>query len=216
MKYGASTEPTDDIIGVSIIEDDDEIRKALGQLIAEAPGFLFVSSFPDCETAIVAIREDPPDVLLMDVGLPGMSGIEGVAQIKRTTPSVDVIMLTIHKDDELVFRSLCAGATGYLLKTTAPSRILDAIREVRAGGAPMSASVARLIVDSFRRTSSPLTARESEVLALLCKGLSYKLIADQIFVSEQTVHFHIKNIYLKLQVHSKSEAVAKALRERLV
>jgi DNA-binding NarL/FixJ family response regulator len=125
-------------------------------------------------------------------------------------------MLTVHKDDDLVFQSLCAGATGYLLKTVAPTRILEAIREVRTGGAPMSSSIARKIVDSFRRTTSPLTDRESGVLALLCKGYSYKMIADALFISEQTVHFHIRNIYQKLHVHSKSEAVAKAIRQRLV
>ncbi len=216
MKYGSERNSADEVIAVSLIEDDDEIREALALLIAESPGFVLISSFPDCEQALKSIGKDPPDVLLMDIGLPGMSGIEGVTQIKRIVPAIDVIMLTVHKDDELVFQSLCAGATGYLLKTTPPARILEAVRDVRTGGAPMSSAIARMIVDSFRRTASPLTERESEVLVFLCKGQSYKMIADSLFLSEQTVHFHIKNIYQKLQVHSKSEAVAKALRERLV
>jgi DNA-binding NarL/FixJ family response regulator len=206
----------EDIISVSIIEDDDEIRDALALLVGESPGFVLLSVFPACEPAITDLPGNSPDVLLMDIALPGMSGIEGVSHIKRLLPTVDIIMLTVHKDDDLVFQSLCAGATGYLLKTTPPAKIMEAIREVRTGGAPMSAAIARKIVDSFRRTSSPLTDRESEVLVLLCKGHSYKMIADELFISEQTVHFHIRNIYQKLQVHSKSEAVAKAIRQRLV
>ena len=121
-----------------LIEDDEEIREALGLLITASPGLLLLSSFPDCEQAIPALREEKPDVILMDISLPGMSGIEGVLQIKRFLPSVDNVMLTVHKDDELIFQSLCAGATGYLLKTTTPSRIIEAIREARAGGAPMA------------------------------------------------------------------------------
>lgn len=217
MKKSETTDkPMDDIISVSIIEDDDDIREALALLVSESAGLILLSSFTDCEQALAALPREGPDVLLMDISLPGMSGIEGVTHVKRLLPSVDVIMLTVHKDDELVFQSLCAGATGYLLKTTAPARIIEAIREVRTGGAPMSSAIARKIVDSFRRTSSPLTERESEVLTLLCKGHSYKMIADVLFISEQTVHFHIRNIYQKLQVHSKSEAVAKAIRQRLV
>ena len=153
----------------------------------------------------------------MDIQLPGMSGIAGVERLKEILPQTDVIMLTMHKDDELVFSSLCAGATGYLVKTTKPAKILEAIREVCEGGAPMSSSIARMIVGSFRRTTqSPLSPREKEVLAELCKGHSYKMIAEALFVGERTVNFHIKNIYQKLQVHSKSEAVVKALREKLV
>ena len=205
-----------DLIAVALVEDDDDIRESLALLIDGAPGFCCLNTYGDCETAIMGIRGEKPDVILMDIQLPGMSGIEGVERIKKMT-AVDIIMLTVHKDDELVFRALCAGASGYLVKNTKPERILEAIRDVYEGGAPMSSNIARMIVNSFRRTTqSPLTPRETAVLAQLCKGQSYKMIADTLFISEQTVHFHIKNIYQKLQVHSKSEAVAVALRERLV
>ncbi len=204
-------------ISVALVEDDDEIRESLALLIDGTDGFACSEQYRDCESAIRAVAHSKPAVMLMDIQLPGMSGIEGVEKIKEKSPRTDIIMLTIHKDDELVFRSLCAGAAGYLVKNTKPERILEAIREVVEGGAPMSTSIARMIVNSFRRTPSPLlTSRETEVLTHLCKGKSYKAIAEGLFVSEQTVHFHIKNIYQKLQVHSKSEAVAKALRERLV
>lgn len=207
----------DSLIAVSIVEDDDEIRESLALLIEAAPGFCCLNTYRDCESAIAGVPHDLPEVVLMDIALPGMSGIEGVARLKEVAPDVDVIMLTIHKDNDLVFRSLCAGATGYLVKNTKPEKILEAIREVHDGGAPMSSNIARMIVSSFRRTTaSPLTPRETEVLAQLCKGQSYKMIADTLFVSEQTVHFHIKNIYQKLQVHSKSEAVIVALRDKLV
>ncbi len=205
------------IISVSIVEDDDDIRESLALLINETEGFVCEETFRDCESALKVMARLKPDVVLMDIQLPGMSGIEGVERIKQVSSATDVIMLTIHKDDDLVFRSLCAGASGYLVKNTKPERILEAILEVTEGGAPMSTSIARMIVSSFRKTPSALlTGRETEVLTHLCQGESYKLIADALFVSEQTVHFHIKNIYQKLQVHSKSEAVAKALRERLV
>ncbi len=205
------------VISVSIIEDDDDIRESLALLIDGEADFVCTETFCDCESALQRIPALRPNVVLMDIQLPGMSGIEGVERIKERAPKTDVIMLTIHKDDDLVFRSLCAGASGYLVKNTKPERILEAIKEVVDGGAPMSSNVARMIVNSFRRTTSALlTNRETEVLTHLCKGSSYKMIADAIFVSEQTVHFHIKNIYQKLHVHSKSEAVAKALKERLV
>jgi DNA-binding NarL/FixJ family response regulator len=205
------------IISVAIIEDDDDIRESLSILINESDGFVCTSAFSNCESGIPEIVSDKPDVVLMDIQLPGMNGIEGVTRIKEKLPSANIIMLTIHKDDDLVFKSLCAGASGYLVKNTKPEKLLDAIRDVVDGGAPMSSSIARMIVNSFRRTTTTLlTSRETEVLSHLCKGSSYKMIADAIFVSEQTVHFHIKNIYQKLQVHSKSEAVAKALKERLV
>lgn len=205
------------VITVALVEDDDDIRESLALLIGGTDGFICNAACGSCEDALQKLPDIHPDVILMDIQLPGMSGIEGVQRLKHLLPETDIIMVTIHKNDDLVFRSLCAGASGYLLKTTKPDRILEAIREVRDGGAPMSSGIARMIVNSFRSYSQPgLTPRETEVLAQLCKGQSYKLIADSLYVTEQTVHFHIKNIYQKLQVHSKSEAVAKALRERLV
>lgn len=206
-----------DMIYVSLVEDDEEIRNSLSILINSSSGFKCISGFGSVEDALKNLPDDLPDVVLMDISLPGMTGIEGVRRIRDKMPDVDVIMLTVHKDDELIFESLCAGAVGYLMKNTLPAKILEAIREVYEGGAPMSTNIARKIVTSFHPAGSPLlTQRETEVLSQLCKGQSYKMIADTLFISEETIHFHIKNIYKKLQVHSKSEAVAKAIKERLV
>lgn len=205
------------MIYVSVVEDDQEIRKSLSLLINNSEGYKCISNFSDCETALKELPGNPPDVLLMDISLPGMSGIEGVRRLKEKIPDLDVIMLTVHSDDELVFESLCAGAFGYLLKNIEPEKLIESIKEVREGGAPMSTNVARRIVNSFRvEPSAELTQREIDVLTNLCKGQSYKRIADTLKISEGTIHFHMKNIYKKLQVHSKSEAVAKALKQKLV
>lgn len=205
------------MIYVSLVEDDDEIRESIKTLINNAEGFRCISDFRDCENAIPALQQEPPDVLLMDITLPGMTGIEGVRILNDKMENLDIIMLTVHKSDEVIFDSLCAGACGYLMKNTPPQKLLDAIKEVVNGGSPMSTTIARKVITSFRVTKkSPLTRRETEVLNELCKGKSYKIIADTLHVSEDTIHFHIKNIYKKLQVHSKSEAVAKAIKEKLV
>jgi len=153
----------------------------------------------------------------MDIGLPGMSGIEGIRKIKENLPSIDILMLTVHEDSKMVFDALCAGACGYLIKNTQPVKLLEAIKEVHEGGAPMSTQIARLVVTSFKiNPHSNLTNRETEVLTQLCKGKSYRMIAEALFISEETVRRHIKNIYKKLEVGSKSDAVAKALKEKLV
>ena len=205
------------MITVAVVEDDDDIRRGLALLINSTPGYSCIGVYSNCESALQPLTEYPPDVLLMDIQLPGMSGIEGVKSIKRRLPDLDIIMLTIHDDDQKVFDSLCAGACGYLLKTTPPAKLLAAIQECHAGGAPMSANVARMVTHSFQRTTpDTLTTREGEVLALLCRGKSYKMIADSLNVSRGTVHSHIKSIYKKLEVNSMSEAVAKAFQERLV
>lgn len=204
-------------IRVAIVEDDDDIRESLARLIGAAPGFAAAGAWPDAESALAALPAADAHVVLMDIGLPGMSGIDACAELRRRRDDVDVVMLTVHQDDDLVFRALAAGASGYLVKEAPADRILDAVREVRGGGAPMSRGIARRVVASFRRTEeSPLSARETEVLSHLCEGRSYARIAKALFVSEETVHFHIKNIYRKLEVHSKSAAVARALRDRLV
>lgn len=204
-------------INIAIVEDDSEIRESLAILINGTPGYACINTFTDCESAIKEIIGDPPNVVLMDIGLPGMSGIEGVRKIKEQLPDVDILMLTVHNDSQKVFEALCAGACGYLIKDTPPARLLEAIAEVYHGGAPMSSQIARMVVDSFKINShDELTHRETEVLTQLCKGKSYKMIADALFISEETVRRHIKNIYKKLEVSSKSEAVAKALKERLV
>jgi DNA-binding NarL/FixJ family response regulator len=205
------------MISVSIVEDSDDLRESLAILIAGTEGFACVSAYADCESALLGIENDLPDVVLMDIGLPGMSGIEGVRGIKGKVPDIDIIMLTIHEDDEMVFDALCAGACGYLLKDTPTARILEAIQEAHRGGAPMSSNIARMIVRSFQLAPhSPLTPRENDILAQLCKGMSYKMIAESLFISQETVRSHIKHIYQKLQVRSKAEAVAKAFKERLV
>lgn len=204
-------------ISVSIVEDDVEIRKMLSLIIDRSPGYSCKQSYYDCETAIEAISKKPTDVVLMDIHLPQLSGIEGVRILKEKLPDTDFIMLTIQEDNDSVFNSLCAGATGYLLKDTPPASLLAAIKEVKGGGSPMSPSIARRIISSFRPNSeSPLTKRESEILEMLCNGDNYKTIADSLFISGHTVRAHIKAIYRKLQVNSRGEAVNKAIKDRLV
>ncbi|MBS1519183.1 MAG: response regulator transcription factor [Bacteroidetes bacterium] len=205
------------MITVSLVEDDKLIREALNEMISDAEGFECIGSYGDCESALDDLRKNRPSVILMDIELPGMSGIEGVRKIKEKYPGIDIIMLTIHEDISLVFKALSAGASGYLDKGASDEKILESIKEICDGGAPMSYKIARLVVSSFqKKTESPLTNRETDVLNLLCKGNSYKEIAYTLFISVGTVRHHIKNIYFKLQVHSKSEAVAKALKEKLV
>lgn len=206
------------MIHVSIVEDDNDIREGLALLIDGTPGFSCLGAYPDSESAIADISVNPPDVLLLDIELPGISGVEAVPQLKALQPEMDVIMLTVHEEPELVFQALCGGACGYLVKTIAPRKLLRGIEDAVNGGAPMSSHIARTVIHSFQRPSvkTHLTNRESEILALLCKGQSYKMIADHLCISKGTVHCHIKNIYSKLQVNSNSQAVAKAIRENLV
>ncbi len=205
------------MIFVSIIEDDDDIRQGLRLLLDGAADITCVSAYKDCESAIKDIYKKQPDVLLLDIELPGMSGIEGVPKIKQLVPDVDIVMLTVHQEDKLIFDSLCAGACGYLVKTIPPKKLIAAIEEVYNGGAPMSAHIARRVIHSFKKTTpASLTGREKEILSLLCDGNSYKMIGGELGISRGTVHCHIKNIYKKLHVHSNAEAVAKALRENLV
>jgi DNA-binding NarL/FixJ family response regulator len=205
------------MIIVSIVEDDKDIRQNLALLIDGTKGFECKFNYESAEAAIEGLKEDLPDVILMDIGLPGMSGIDAIKIIKKEYPKIDIIVLTIHEKNQIVFDALCAGATGYLLKETQPAKLLDAITEVHNGGSPMSSQIARMVVGSFKLQPAPeLTQRETEVLTHLTKGLSYKMIGENLFISEETVRRHIKNIYRKLEVHSKSEAVAKAIREKLV
>lgn len=204
-------------ISVAIVEDDNEIRRMLSLIIDRSSGYSCKQSYSSCEAAIEAVSKKPTDVVLMDIHLPGMSGIKGVQILKEKLPETDFIMLTIQEDDESVFNSLCAGATGYLLKDTPPVLLLNAIKEVKQGGSPMSPGIARRIITSFRPNSeSPLSKRESEILEILCSGDNYKAIADSLFISGHTVRAHIKSIYRKLQVNSRGEAVNKAIKDRLV
>jgi len=206
-----------EIIKVAIVEDDPEIRQLLSLIVDGSPGFECKQSFSNCEDALENIPLNPPDVVLMDIDLPKMSGIEGVKILKEKTQETDYLMLTIHQEDDSVFKSLCAGATGYLLKDTPPAELLNSIKEIREGGSPMSPSIARRITKSFRPTSdNPLSNRETEILQKLCNGENYKVIADSLFISGHTVRAHIKNIYKKLQVNSRAQAVKKAINDKLI
>lgn len=205
------------MIDVVIVEDDIEIRNSMAILLNGTAGFKCERSYGSCEEAIPQICADVPDVVLMDISLPGISGIEGVQRLKVKLPELNIIMLTIHSDKEKVFQALCAGACGYLLKDMSPAKLLESIRDIAGGGAPMSSQIARMVVESFKvKQSEVLTPREKEVLGELCQGKSYRSIATTLFISEETVRQHIKHIYKKLEVSSKSEAVAKAFREKLV
>lgn len=214
-------------INVAIIEDQRAIREGLAWLIDGTPGFHCTGSYASMETALAQIGKTKPDavlpdVVLMDIGLPGMDGIEGVRELKRRYPNLLALMLTVYDDDERIFEAMCAGACGYLLKKTPPARLLESIQEVVEGGAPMSPSIARRIVTLFSQIAPPahadyhLTPHETRLLKMLVEGHSYKTAAAELGLSINTVSFHMRNVYDKLQVHSKSEAVAKALRERLV
>ncbi|HYV93519.1 MAG TPA: response regulator transcription factor [Chitinophagales bacterium] len=210
-------------IRVMIVEDNDEFRDSLINLVEEAEGFEFAGAFSDCKRIVQHLSEFEPDVVLMDIDLPGISGIEGVLLIKEKFPDAKILMLTVFEANDKIFNSLCAGASGYLLKSTIPSRILEAVKEIHEGGAPMTPSVAARVLKMFRSQaekpsleSFTLSDREKEVLNCLVKGMSYKMVASHCFISADTVNAHIRNIYKKMQVHSKSEAVAKAIKGRIV
>ena len=209
-------------IRVAIVEDDRRIRDGLSTLINATPGYLCELSFRSMEDALARQWSQAPDVALVDIGLPGMSGIDGLARLREKYPGVALLMLSVYEDDERIFQALCAGASGYLLKKTPPDKLLEYLREVLRGGAPMSPEVARRVVSLFREIRPPekveyyLTPHELRLLRLLVEGHNYQLAAAELGVSFSTINFHMQNIYGKLQVHSKSEAVAKALRQRLV
>jgi DNA-binding NarL/FixJ family response regulator len=212
----------DALIRVVIIEDLRDVREGLKLLINGSPGFHCAGSYRGVEDALAAIDEgDPPTIILTDLGLPGLSGIEGIRLFRERMPGVAILALTVHENDDKIFNALCAGATGYLLKNTPPARLLEALREAASGGAPMSPEVARRVVQLFRdfrpvSASYDLTPQERQLLKLLVEGHHKKTAAHEMGISFHTVSFHLKNIYEKLQVHSKSEAVAKALREHLI
>lgn len=207
-------------IRVALVEDDSGIRDSLARLIAGAAGFVRHGSFGTAEEALAMLAADPAEVLLMDINLPRMSGIECVRRLKSLVPAMQVIMLTVYDDEDLLFQSLMAGASGYLLKRTPPDKLLEAIADVHRGSSPMSGQIARMVVQHFnrlgRRTSWPappaaLTEREAQILELLAQGHRYKEIAGQLNISFDTVRSHLRNIYDKLHVHSRTEAVVKYL-----
>jgi DNA-binding NarL/FixJ family response regulator len=207
---------------VALVEDRREIREGLAALIAGTDGFTCMGTFRSMEEALPALAVRAPEVLLLDVGLPGMSGIEGIRLLKERHPPLAILMLTVYDDDARIFDALCAGASGYLLKNTPPARLLESVQEAARGGAPMSPEVARRVVALFREFRPPsraeydLTPHESRLLGMLVEGHNYKTAAEELGVSVNTVSYHVRHVYEKLQVHSRSEAVAKALRERIV
>lgn len=203
------------------MEDLWRTREGLRELI-QASGLECVGAWGSVEEALASPLAQPPEVILLDLGLPGMSGIDGIAALRKRCPAAAVLVLTVYEDNDRVFRALCAGANGYLLKNTPPAKLLEGIRDAVSGGAPMSPEIARLVVEIFRKFHPPeraqynLTPHELRLLKLLVEGHSYKTAAAELGVSINTVAFHIQNIYGKLQVHSKSEAVARALNEKLL
>jgi DNA-binding NarL/FixJ family response regulator len=209
-------------IRVAIVEDERRTREGLRELIEGSEGFLCMNAWGSMEDALASDWTAPLNVILLDLGLPGMSGIEGIPMLRKRCPGTALVVLTVYDDNDRIFRALCAGATGYLLKNTPPVKLLEGLRDAVNGGAPMSPEIARRVVDLFRKFHPPeranydLTPHELRLLKLLVEGHSYKTAAVQLRVSINTIAFHIQNIYGKLQVHSKSEAVARALNEDLL
>jgi DNA-binding NarL/FixJ family response regulator len=210
-------------IRVTIFEDNTNLRRGLTTLINGSDGFECAGAFGNCDNLIKNITNTKPDIVLMDIEMPGMDGIEAVKMLKPQFPEIKILMETIFEDDEKVFLSICNGAEGYILKNTPPSQMLEAIREIHEGGVPMTPSIASKVLAMFKSGTSftkdesyNFTDREMEVLKYLVDGMSYKAVADKCFVSFDTVSSHVKNIYKKLQVHSKSEAVSKAIKGKIV
>ncbi len=206
-------------IKIAIFEDNDALRESLVYLLKHADGYEVTGDYNNCLEAATIVRVYEPDVVLMDIDMPEQTGIEGVRAVKEARPQTAVIMYTVFEDDEKLFQCLCAGANGYLLKKTSPSHLFEAIQQVAEGGAPMSPSIARKVLNSFQHGKSKqyqLSAREIDVLQLLIKGYSAKMIAAELTISFDTARFHLKNIYSKLHVNCGKEAIAKALSEHIV
>lgn len=202
---------------IVLVEDDVIIRHAFMELINASEGYRVVKSYPNAEDSIKNLENDEADIYLMDIELPGMNGIDAISKIKQKSPQKQIVVVTVYENDELVFKALCEGASGYLTKNAGPAKILESLKELENGGAPMSTNIARMVVQSFHRNrKSPLTPRELEVLELLAGGKSYSSIADQLFVDKETIRTHIKNIYLKLEVHSKADAIEKARKNKFI
>jgi len=207
---------------VVLIEDVREVRESLAALISGTTGYKCVAAYGMMETALAHVERDQPDIILTDLGLPGMSGVAGIERLRKIFPRTPILALTVFDNDDQIFKALCNGANGYLLKNTPPARLLEALQEAVDGGSPMSPQVAARVVRLFREFRPPehanyhLTPQETELLKLLIEGHHKKTAAVALGISFHTVSFHLSNIYEKLQVHSKTEAVAKALREKLV
>jgi DNA-binding NarL/FixJ family response regulator len=203
---------------VAIVEDNEQLRVTLGRVIDRAPGFKCVGQHGSAEAALEALPQEKPEVVLMDINLPGINGVECVRRLKQVLPQTQAIMLTVYEDTENIFNALAAGASGYMLKRTPSAELLDAIRQVLQGGSPMTAHIARKVVQSFQKPAASsqaaedLSPREREVLDCLSQGFLYKEIAEKLGISYETVHTYIRRIYEKLQVRTRTEAVAKFLK----
>ena len=206
------------MISVSIVDDEKELRESIKTFVDGSPGFRCNSSYSNAAAALAGLPKENPDVVLMDINMTGMDGIECVERLKTVMPEIQIVMLTVYEDTDKIFKALSAGASGYLLKRSSPARLLEAIKEVQAGGSPMSSSIARKVVASFRKAAPVvekeihLSPREQTVLDCLAKGLTYKQIADQLGISIDTIRTYLRRIYEKLHVQSRTEAVAKYLR----
>lgn len=202
---------------ILIVEDDQEIRNSFSLIVNSSQKFTVVNAYASCEDAISNINKDKPEIVLMDIELPGMNGIQGAKVIKEKYPYTEVIMVSVYEDSDLVFEALKAGASGYITKSANYLELLTALEEITKGGAPMSSRIARMVIDNFHvNPNSPLTKRETEILQLIAEGKTYTQISEDLFISKETAKTHIKNIYSKLQVNSKSEAIAKANLEKLI
>ena len=202
---------------VLIVEDDSEIRNSFVLIVNSSQKFVVANAYGSCEEAIKHLSQDKPDYVLMDIELPGMNGIQGTRIIKDKSPNSEIIMVTVYEDNELVFEAMKAGATGYITKSSNHLELLAALEEISKGGAPMSSKIARLVIDNFHiNPNSPLTKRETEILGLISEGKTYTQISEQLFISKETSKTHIKNIYSKLQVNSKSQALARAAQDKLI
>ncbi|HAO80547.1 MAG TPA: DNA-binding response regulator [Verrucomicrobia subdivision 3 bacterium] len=206
------------MISVSIVDDEKELRQSIATFVNGSPGFHCVSTYSSAETALKGLPADKLDVVLMDINLGGMNGIECVEQLRDVAPTMQILILTVYEDTDQIFKALEAGASGYLLKRSSPTKLLQAIREVHAGGSPMSSSIARKVVASFQKAKQTgekqthLSPREEMVLNCLAKGLTYKAIADELGISIDTIRTYLRRVYEKLHVQSRTEAVAKYLR----
>lgn len=202
---------------VTIIEDNEPLNDIFSEVIQSSKNYKLAGSYLTCEDAFVNIKDYNPDIVLMDIELPGMDGIQGTKEIKKTLPNTKVIMITVYENSRNVFDALCAGATGYLTKNTNADKLINALDELQAGGAPMSINIAKMVVESFKKSpDSLLTERETQVIEMLAKGSSYKSIALGLNISVNTIKYHVKNIYDKLQVHSKEEAIREASKRKLI
>jgi DNA-binding NarL/FixJ family response regulator len=204
-------------VRIVIVEDDKVIREGYRFLIGEKQGYQVINTYSTAEQAIKKLTEDNPDLVMLDVGLPGMSGIEAIPKIKNILPQVLILICTVHDTEEIIFRALTSGASGYLTKNSSAVKIMESIREIMQGGASMSANVAQLVIRSFQRNAhSPLSRRETQILEEIAKGKNRRVIAEELFIDNETVKSHIKNIYAKLNVHSKADAIRTAKENKLI